>query len=443
MNYNTDAETKEVKDPLVTQFMPAALEIQAAPPPKFGRIIIWLILILFCLLIGWACFGKIDIVAVANGKLVPSGKVKIIQPLENGVVTQIFVDEGQWVEKGTLLVELDGTINNAEQLKLNNVLQGLKDDASRINLLLKKITENVNSQDNPTTHDQLLESMLSEYFAKIQSIDAELTSLNAEKHTIEVSVNRYKKILPITAQRTESLRKMNDSSLVATDQYLQLKQQYIEQQELLAYEQARVMQLESNISAKQQQKWAFSKEFEKHQYEKLEQIEREIRSVEQELAQARQVTRQQQLVSPVDGTVTKLAIATLGGVVTTAQEIMHIVPDGQYLIAEAGLLNKDIGFVSPDQEAEIKLESFPFTTYGVIEATVETISADAIEDENWGLTFPIKVKLKTNQIWAGQRWVELQPGMQATVEIKTGKRRIIEFLLSPVLKGMNEGIRER
>lgn len=443
MKPNDTSHHQEVKDPLVTQFMPAALEIQAAPPPKFGRIIIWTILTLFCLTILWACLGKIDIVAVATGKLIPSGKVKIIQPLENGVVTQIFVEEGQWVKQGTLLVELDGTINKAEHTKLSNHLVALRQDADRTLQLIANVSKDQVTANFSTPDDPLLLSMFSEFRAKLQSMDADLLSLKAEKNTVAVNVNRYQKILPIIAQRTESLRKMNDSSLVATDQYLQLKQQHIEQQELLAYEHAKVLQIDATINAKEQQKYAFGKEFEKIQYEKLEQINRDIKSVEQELAQVDQASKQQQLVAPVDGTITKLTIATMGGVVTTAQEIMHIVPDGQYLIAEAGLLNKDIGFVSPGQQAEIKLESFPFTKYGVIDATIETISADAIEDEHQGLTFPIKAKLKDKQIWVGQQWVDLQPGMQATVEIKTGKRRIIEFLLSPVLKGMDEGIRER
>ena len=139
----------------------------------------------------------------------------------------------------------------------------------------------------------------------------------------------------------------------------------------------------------------------------------------------------------------QLAVSTLGGVVTSAQPLMRLVPLQQELIVEAWLLNKDIGFVEVGQVAEVKLESFEFTKYGVIDAIVTDISTDAVELEGIGLVYPIKVQLKQHSIRAGNKTVPLSSGMAVTVEVKTGQRRIIEFLLSPIIRAVDEGVRER
>ncbi|GGI85775.1 hypothetical protein GCM10009332_23830 [Shewanella gelidii] len=153
------------------------------------------------------------------------------------------------------------------------------------------------------------------------------------------------------------------------------------------------------------------------------------------------------MVSPVDGVVEELVIASIGGVVTPAQELLKIVPISergkQQLEVEAGLLNKDIGFDHTGQVVEIKVDSFPFTKYGVIDGEVTDISADASEHEQLGLLFPLKASLATGRIKVNGKWINLKPGMSVTVEIKTGTRRLMEFLLAPLMRGVSEGARER
>jgi len=428
----------------LTEFMPAALEIQAAPPPRWARAIIWSLLVLLLLAITWACLGKIDIVSVAQGKLVPNGKVKVIQPLQTGLVQGIYVQEGQQVRAGQKLIALDSQINQAELLNLQQQILAFEQDIRQYQLLLQYTQEPESfTQTRVQGLSRVLQSQILDFDAGKQAFVAQLAQLQAEQDSAQVNVNRYRKTLPLIEQRASSLQQLNQQNLVATDQYLQLEQERIEQQESLKFEQARIKQIQASMATTRQQQQAYVAEFQTRHYQELEGFKRQLDSLKQDRQKAQTVEQQQLLTSPVDGTVAKLAVATIGGVVTPAQELMQIVPKGQKLLVEAGLQNKDVGFVRLGQVAEIKLEAFPFTKYGVINGKVNKLSADAVAHEQLGLIYPLEASLEQEKIWVKDHWVQLQPGMQATVEIKTGQRRIIEFLLSPVLKGLDEGIRER
>ena len=291
--------------------------------------------------------------------------------------------------------------------------------------------------------DTLLLSSINEFESKTTEIALTLKSLEAEKRTTLVNVGRYQKTLPLVASRTKSLEKLNNESLVSNDQYMQLQQEYIEQQESLAYEQARVAEILSKIDSTKQQQSSFIAQYTLQKNTELNQYSRQLDTITQDLNKALTTGQQQHLYAPVSGVIENVMVTTIGGVVTPAQELMQLVPEERTLVVEAGLANKDIGFVTKGQSAEIKLEAFPFMKYGGIHGEITNVSADAIEHEQLGLVFPIKSSLLTEQIMVNGNLVKLQPGMQATVEVKTGQRRIIEFLLAPILRGLDEGIRER
>lgn len=429
--------------PDLLEFLPAALEIQAAPPPLWSRGILWTLLALLIAAILWASVGKIDIVAVAQGKLVPSGKVKLVQSAQAGSISQIRVQEGQRVNAGEVLFHLDSSINAAEQNKLQNQLNTLRTALSADQALLHYSRQH--SFPASTVHTDLLSSKTDDYNAQLAALQAELTQLQAEKTAAQVNIGRLDKTLAIITQRAQSLKTLNEQQLIATDQFLQLEQNRVEQQETLAYEHARLQQINATMDATEKRQRAFVAEFQKNLIENSADLQQRIHSIEQEYAKSQVTARQQTITAPVSGTVTQLAITTLGAVVNPAQELLQIVPNGKNggLLVEAGLPNKDIGFVTANQSAEIKLEAFPFTQFGVIEGEIIHVSADAINHEQQGLIFPITTRLKQQQIYANGTWINLQPGMQASVEIKTGERRIIEFLLNPLLKGLDEGGRER
>lgn len=447
-------------------FLPAALEIQAAPPPKWSRSLLWMIMLLIVIAIAWASWAEIDIIATAQGKIVPSGQVKIIQPLETGVVKMIFVKEGQHVKAGDKLIALDNTSSQADADRLSSEWQGYTNDLARLNTFIIKLkqkptrlqaNQSKQQHDNhddtqststlPLNQQLLLDSIWQEYQSKVDSYLSEIVKLNAEKKAININITRLTKTLPLVTEQAESLKALLSDSLVSRNQYLELEKQRIEQEETLNLEHANVEQINASIISAEQNLKAYRSEIRRNTLQEINQLSRQAQSIKQELTKAKRLTALRILTSPVDGVVEELVIATIGGIVTPAQELLHIVPfskdKGQQLEIEAGLLNKDIGFVYSGQIAEIKIDSFPFTKYGVIDGTVTDISADAIEHEQLGLLFPLKASIKTDEINVDGKWVKLKPGMSVTVEIKTGTRRLMEFLLAPLMRGVSEGARER
>jgi hemolysin D len=442
-------------------FLPAALEIQAAPPPKWSRSLLWAISVLIVLLIVWASWAEIDIIATAQGKIVPSGRVKIIQPLETGVVKTIFVKEGQHVKAGDKLIALDNTASQADADRLNNEWQGQTADLLRLRHFIQRVERKKpripsNSINQPIELTQsvelaslvlnqrlLLESSLQEYQSKIDSFLSEIVKLTAEQKAIKINVNRLTKTLPLITEQVESLQSLLSESMVSRNQYLELEQERINQEEMLNLEGAKAEQITATIRSAQQNLTAYRAEIRRNTLQEINQLTRQSESTKQELTKAKRLTALRVLTTPVDGVVEELSIATIGGIVTPAQELLKIVPNGQVLEIDAGLLNKDIGFVHTGQIAEIKIDSFPFTKYGVIDGEVTDISADAIEHEHMGLLFPLKASMETDEINVDGKLVKLKPGMSVTVEIKTGTRRLMEFLLAPLMRGVSEGARER
>lgn len=453
-------------------FLPAALEIQAAPPPKWSRSLLWCIMVLMVVLIAWASWAEIDIIATAQGKIVPSGQVKVIQPLETGVVKTIFVKEGQYVKAGDKLIALDNTSNVADADRLSNELTGFKEDLARQLFFLEKLDFVIknqaqsqinlqgNSQENsaqeqakvkynaafallPLNQQSLLASSWQEYQSKLNSYTSEIKKLSAEKKSRQIDVGRLEKTLPLVIEREQSYHSLLEISAVSRNQYLELKQQRIDQEESLLLQRANVEQISASIESAKQNLYAYQSEMRRNTLQEINQLTRQRDSLQQELHKANRLTRLRILTSPVDGVVEELVVATIGGIVTPAQELLKIVPNGQGLEIEAGLLNKDIGFVHTGQIAEIKIDSFPFTKYGVIDGEVSDISADAVEHEQMGLLFPLKASMKNDEINVDGKWVKLKPGMSVTVEIKTGTRRLMEFLLAPLMRGVSEGARER
>ena len=454
-------------------FLPAALEIQAAPPPKWSRSLLWAISALIVIIIVWASWAEIDIIATAQGKIVPSGRVKIIQPLETGVVKTIFVKEGQHVKAGDKLIALDNTASQADTDRLSNEWRGLTADLARLQQFIQQIenkkqnnnseknnqalTQSINQTITQTTEQRpvpklatielnqrlLLESSLQEYQSKIDSFLSEIIKLKAEKKAIKINVIRLTKTLPLITEQVQSLVSLLSKSLVSRNQYLELEQERINQEEMLNLEHAKVEQISASIRSAEQSLRAYRAEVRRNTLQEINQLNRQSESTKQELTKAKRLTTLRILTSPVDGVVEALAIATIGGIVTPAQALLKIVPNGQILEIEAGLLNKDIGFVHTGQSVEIKIDSFEFTKYGVIDGEVTDISADAIEHEQKGLLFPLKASIVTNEINVNGKWVKLKPGMSVTVEIKTGTRRLMEFLLAPLMRGVSEGARER
>jgi len=444
-------------------FLPAALEIQEKPPSPLGRAIVWSIVAFISIAIVWAMIGEIDIVATAQGKIVPSGRVKVIQPLEIGVVRQIHVQEGVHVRAGDLLIELDPTATRADLGRLEMELVGARLDQARyrqlermtaeasydpeqrraIVLELPPELERQISASDIALQTEMLKSECSEHRARLATLDNTIASREAELAALAEDVKKLEGTLPLITRRADALKGLLAKKLAAEQAWLELEEKRIDQQQELAVQKNRTRQVEASIREARQQREALDAEFRHQLLAKLSETDRRIDQLQQERVKAAQRTELQHLTAPVSGVVQQLAVHTIGGVVTPAQELMKIVPESENLEVEAWILNKDIGFVEEGQAAEVKIETFPFTKYGTIDADVIDVSNDAITDEKNGLVYAARVLLQKSAIKLEAKRVNLVPGMAVTVEVKTGTRRLIEFVLSPLLRYKQESLGER
>lgn len=436
------------------EFLPATLEIQDTPASPLGRAVSWTVMALFVVAVLWAMFSQIDIVAVAQGKIVPSARVKLVQPLEIGTVRAIHVQDGQTVKVGDVLIEIDPTASTADQSRLSHDLRIAQLDVARVKALEKMASgERVDTlamhHADPSdaalaqVQQRLLEHEWQEYSARLSAADEALATRTAEKAVAIKTVEKFEATLPIITQRTDALQRMVDKQYVPQQQFLELEQQRVEMQKGLAAEQQHVIQLQAAIAQAAQERLALQAEFKRTLLQRLTESEQKVAALEQELAKVNQRRDLQRLTAPVNGVVQQLAVHTVGGVVTPAQELMRIVPLQDHLEIEALVQNKDIGFVSANQEAMIKVDAFPFTRYGTLDGSLRSVSYDAIADEKLGLVYAARVALDKAVIQVNDKLVNLTPGMAVTVEIKTGTRTLMEYVLSPVMQYAQESARER
>lgn len=435
-----------------TAFLPAALEIQEQPPSPIGRAIIWTIITLFTATVVWAYFGKLDIVAVAHGKVIPQGRSKIVQPLETSIVRGIYVENGQRVAKGDLLVELDSTEAGASIEQLRSEIVSTRDEIVRYRILLDAIAtgnldlESLDGQvDEGSAYlqQQLLQASYDEFSATRAENEFGIERARAAAVAAREQVAKLEATVPILAERLAALESLESKNLVARSQYLELKQEHIEAEQDLKTQRATRASAESQISELQKRQQAIESTERSELLQQIKDLEVRQRYLENDLLKAQQTNASRKLLAPIDGVVQQLNVFTVGGVVTPAEQLIVIVPDDEELIVEAMVLNRDIGFVEEHQEVSVKLDAFPYTRYGFLKGEITTLSDDAIPMEELGLAYTANVSLEKTSITVEGKDVKLSPGMAVTVEIMTGKRRVIEYLMAPLLRYKSESARER
>ncbi len=433
-------------------FLPAALEILETPPSPSVRILSWSIVILFTIAITWACFGHIDIVAVAEGKIIPSGRTKVIQPLEKAVVKAILVKEGQYVNQGDALIELDRTLTGADQAKYTKELAFINGTIKRQELFVKLLSYPGRAVDSaglqaalPTDYDQvqLLLQQWNSYRSRRDSLEAQLRENQAARRTSEEVIKRLEETLPLTVKRFQAYQKLKDEGAVSDFDYMDKQKEFIDQRQALAAERAHHEQLDAAVRTIEKEILALDAEARRQALAEIQDMQRQRQAMEEELTKATDLNAKQVLYAPVTGEVQQLVVTTVGGVVTEAQPLMLIVPKGAKLEAEVNVENKDIGFVREGQVAEIKVHTFPFTRYGVIDAKVTGITRDAVEDEKQGLVYKMRLEMARSSLMVDGKEVGLSPGMAVSAEVKTGKRRLIEYFLSPLIQHVDESVKER
>jgi hemolysin D len=454
-------------------FLPAALEIVETPASPVGRKIAVTIVVLFCAALLWAWWATIDIVASAPGKIVPSGRTKVIQPFETGVVRAIRVQDGQIVKAGDVLIELDPTVNAAERDHLRNDLLAERLNIARLRAALAdgdgdRAVDFVPPVDaDPIligTQRQLLLNQVAEHRAKIAALTRQQAQKEAEEATTAATIQKLQELIPVVQQRVDIRKTLMERELSSKLGYFEILQLLVDQQGELNVQKSHLHEAEAAVAAIRETRGQAIAEYSHSISDDLAKAEQKASGLAQDLIKAEQKTRLQELTAPVDGVVQQLAIHTVGGVVTPAQSLLMIVPSDSRLEIEAMISNRDIGFVHPGQEAEVKIDTFNFTRYGLLHGLVLSISQDAIirdqpqdrsgdrrlgsqdgssEPRGQELNYSAGVSLDRSQMQIDDRMVNLSPGMAVTVEIKTGSRTILSYLLSPLLRYRQETLRER
>lgn len=434
------------------QFLPAALALRDTPVHPAPRTALWLIMAFALIALLWAVFGRVDVVATAVGKIIPNDRTKVIQPVETAVVKTIHVRDGQQVQPGQVLIELDATTAAADSERLRSESLTARLEARRAQALLIALANGAAPQLKPLagadaarmlTEQSQAAGEYQEYQARRLQLEAEISRRRAELQATLDQVAKLEQTAPIARQRAQDYQRLVKENFISRHGYLEREQARIEQEQDLAASRSKVTEIRAALMEAQRQQNTLAAEIRSQLLDQLNLATQKAASLEQELVKAEQRNRLMTLTAPVAGTVQQLAVTTVGGVVTPAQPLMVIVPRENVLEVEAMLPNKDIGFVNAGQDAEIKIETFPYTRYGTLHGTITQVSSDAIQDEKRGLIYSTRVKLARDTLRVENKTVRLTPGMAVTVEIKTGTRRVIEYFLSPLMQATSESIRER
>jgi hemolysin D len=425
-----------------TEFLPAALEIRDTPPPLASRILLGAIVALCTTAIAWASLSDVDIVAVAPARIVPSGHSKVVQPLELGTVRAIAVADGDRVRAGDTLIELDTAAAQADVRRVRHELEVADREASRLRRLAA-----LNAQDrrDPPADDAdpVLLARWREQLAREESLRRERERRGAELDTAERELGKLAAVLPFLERRAADQKTLAERKLVPDQQHRDAELQRVETHEEMEVQRRRIA---VGAAALREIDAAVARgraELARLLSEETDEVDRRRAALAQELVKAETRLTAHRLTAPIDGVVQQLAVHSVGGIVTPAQTLLVVVPESARVEVEALVANKDAGFVGAGQHAEVKLDAYPFTRYGTVPGTVRRLSRDAIADERHGLVFKAAVQLERPYLEAGGQRLPLGPGLAATVEIRTGTRRVIEYLVSPLLRYRDEALRER
>ncbi|MFA6986414.1 MAG: HlyD family type I secretion periplasmic adaptor subunit [Arenimonas sp.] len=433
-------------------FMPAQLELIETPVSPLPHYAIRIIIALFVVALLWSIIGKLDIDAVASGKVVPSGRTKIVQPLEAAVVKAILVKDGQFVRQGELLIELDPASTAADENKASEALSSAEGQAARYRALLAaldsgaplpKFSFTPGTPEEVEAVNRLVQSEYSTFQAKNAALASAIAQKQAELATTRKLISSLAESARLSAARSSDLEALNAKEYVSKHDFLAAKQQQIEAERNHSYQMSRVAELSAAISAQRADQASQASDFRRQVMDGLRQATEQSAQMAQDVDKTGRRNQLMQIRAPVDGTVQQLAIHTVGGVVTPAQPLLAIVPKDESIEVEALLLNKDIGFVHEGQNAVVKIEAFPYTRYGYLTGKLVSVSHDAIQDEKLGLVFAVRVRLNERGLIIDGQPIRLTPGMALSVEVKTGERRVIDYLLSPLKTHVSEAMRER
>ena len=429
------------------EFLPAALEIVESPPSPIGRALLWIVISFFVIALVWSIVGHVDEVAVAPGKVIPSGYTKVVQAEDKGIVRKLNVSNGSIVKAGDILIELDTVVTEADMKRLQKERDFYLLDLARLYAERDNKTftppKNAGSDEEIRHQQQLTRTRLLEFRARIDALRQQVNIAKSALANASKQHEKYAKILPIVSEqrkRTEELAKDGTVSLFEAQNYLR---QEIEMKQDFEAQEAEVARNRHTVAETEMELRRAESEWYSEISARIVDDRKQLQAVEEELIKAEEKNRLSRILAPIDGVVQQLEIHTLGAILTPAQPLMLIVPEGGGIEYEVWLENRDIGFVHAGQVAEIKVETFGFQKYGTLDAVVKSVATEAKEDEKRGLIYQAFLETSRDHYVVQNEKVPLMPGMAVTGEIKIRRKRIIEFFLDTFKTYVSEAFRER
>ncbi len=435
--------------------------------PSSARVMLWVVIVFVIIASIWASWAEIDKVTRGQGKVVPSSQVQVIQNLEGGIVKQILVHEGQQVEKGQQLILIDDTRFRSDYREREQQVANLTANVLQLSASLSSvmIDENVNEQNwqNSVHIDysklvfppeltekkpELVSRQRAEYQQDLDNLRNQLSVVSQqvkqkqqELIEIQARIQNLKQSYHFAKKELEITKPLADEGVVPRIELLKLQRQVNDTQRELTSSELKVPVLQSNIREAMLSRIDTAQKFRTQQQQELNQVQDKLSSMTESAVGLEDRVNRTIVVSPVTGTVKTLYVNTVGGVIQPGMDIVEIVPTEDTLLVEAQIAPQDIAFLRPDLQAIVKFSAYDFTKYGGLAGTLEHISADTTQDEE-GNSFYV-VRVRTAETSLGQdKNLPIIPGMTTSIDIITGKRTVMEYLLEPILKARKNALRE-
>lgn len=453
------------------QFLPAALEILETPPSPSGRVMSFTICAFALVAVVWASYGRVDIVAVAAGKIVTRARTQVVQVSETSVVKGIFVQPGQSVKQGSILIQLDTEAVDAEIERARNDQTQARLDIARLRAFVDPLTEfdldSLNGIDPiliERTRLQLTAQKL-ERESRLLALDKEREARGSELETAEAMLEKATEILPLVQERADIRSKAAQIEFGSKLLALEARQQLIDIKSEVRMQKFKMSSAKSTLSALGNQREQVAAEFLKNAYNDFARALAQNSAATESLIKASRRLELATIRAPLDGYVNQLNVRTVGGVVTPAQQLVLISPEDSPLEVEVVLPNRDIAFINQNQDVEVKVDAYPFTRYGLLKGHVIGIAQDAEPQANPNegaqsgsqrradqssyiegserLLYTVRIGIDPETLQVEGKPAPLMAGMSVRAEIKTGSRSIAEFLISPLAEYLHQSLRER
>jgi HlyD family secretion protein len=445
--------------PGALDFSPPLLRLQESMPNPLGRKVLWAMLLLLVGLVVWVVLGRLDIVAVAEGKLVPQSYVKIVQPAESGIVKEILVREGDTVRAGQVLMRMDTLITDADAKSIHADFQTKRLTLRRIDAELADVPFQAKAGDPP----QLAASVQAQYRANRAAVQAALAEeksrLAKAKQDLGAALEisrKFSSVLPHYREQEKAFEKLGKDGFAGGVMVSDKRRERIEKEQELNTQAHMIESARAGVQQSEMKLVQIDSDYRRMLHSERNDAQGAFDKLSQELAKQTHRKELLELKATQDSVVNDLATHSIGTVVQPGTVLLTLVPQNETLRAEVWLSNEDIGFVKKGQEVRLKFAAFPFQKYGMAQGVVEHIGADSVDnagadgrDANTsagntpGLTFKALVVLKAAQLQANGESFPLSAGMQANAEILLGTRTVLEYLLSPVQKAWHGAGRER